>query len=80
MDPEFKAFIHAVAPGCTTQTQPKDNLLARGKKSFIAGYDLFSDAVAAIGAFRCDFRPFQRLREVCAKCEPKQSIGYHGLI
>jgi hypothetical protein len=74
MDPEFKAFVEAVAPECAK---------ARRRNPFAAAgeilVEVFTDAINDIGAFRCDLRPFQRLRAVCRKCEIKQAIGYHGL-
>jgi hypothetical protein len=78
MDPEFKAFIDAIAPECSKARKP--SFLGRVKNAPRNIYTVFADAINDIGAFRCDFRPFQRLREVCKKCEIKQAIGYHGLL
>jgi hypothetical protein len=78
MDAEFKAFIESIAPECTKAKHP--SLVARAQDGLGGIYTVFTDAINDIGAFRCDLRPFQRLRAVVRKCEIKQAIGYHGLL
>ena len=75
MDPEFKEFVEALAPECAKTR--RRNLFAAVAHSLV---EVFTDAINDIGAFRCDLRPFQRLRAVCGKCEIRQAIGYHGLV
>ena len=80
MDPEFKAFIEAMAPECAEARRRRRTPLRRLLTALSDAYELFDDAITAVGAFRCDFRPFQRLREVCERCKPERGIGYHGLV
>ena len=77
MDPEFKAFIHAVAPECAAARR------RRQVRVFFAGFKTIAASVAKVieelGPYYCELQPMRRLRDACARTT-RQAIGFHGLL
>jgi hypothetical protein len=75
MNRELEAYIHVI---CKEAHAPKRASIAARLTSVLS---FVSEWLESIGPYRCELRPFHRVRGAIAKhCDRREVIGFHGLV